>query len=211
MLHVITWKWGTKYPSHYVERLAAGVARNLQQDHRFIVCRPVEYDEHLTRIPGCLARVRTFDVEWQRAHGIKEGERIVCLDLDLVVTGPLDVVFDRPESFVILQGVHTANPCPQNGSVWMLRAGYRPDVWSEFSLEKAANVPFFEFPEDQAWFHHMMPDAASFGPKDGVFAFKKPGWPPCEKLPLGAKIVAFPGARDPSQFQHLDWVQANWR
>lgn len=211
MLHVITWVWGTKYPGHYVQRLEAAVSRNLVQDYRFLVCTPPHADEHLTRIPGCFARLRTFSPSWQRQHGMAEGDRIVCLDLDLIVTGSLDEVLDRQEPFVILQGIHTANNCPYNGSVWMLRAGYRPDVWDDFTLEAAGKVPFFEFPEDQAWMAAKMPNAGAFGPSNGVFAFGKPGWPKGDRPPSDARIVAFPGHRDPSQFTHLPWVKQNWR
>lgn len=212
MLHVITWSWGSKYPGHYVERLRAGVGRNLDQEFRFFVCKPRAEDEHLTKIPGCFARLRTFDPAWQAAQGIDPGDRIVCLDLDLIVTGSLDEVFDREDGFTILQGVNSANPCPFNGSVWMLRAGYRPDVWSDFSVEAAGKVPFYEFPEDQAWFAAKMPDAGAWGPhQDGVFAMGKPGWPKGDDLPPTARLVAFPGRRDPSQFTHLPWVQKHWR
>jgi hypothetical protein len=210
VLHVITWHWGTKYGPHYIERLERAVARNLKQDHRFLVCRPKPVDEYLTAVPGCFARLRTFEPGWQKQMGIAKGDRIACLDLDVVITGPLDSVFDRPDDFAILQGVHSANPCPYNGSVWMLRAGYRPDVWDDFSLNAAAGVPFYEFPEDQAWFAAKMPDAGAIGPRDGVYAFGKPGWPGGTQLPPQAKLVAFPGKRDPSQFAHLDWVRQNW-
>jgi hypothetical protein len=54
------------------------------------------------------------------------------------VTGPLDPLFDRKDDFTILQGINTTNPCPYNGSIWMLKAGARPEVWSEFSLENYA-------------------------------------------------------------------------
>lgn len=209
-LHVLTWVWGTKYPGHYVERLERAVSRNLRQKHVFHVCQPLVSDEHLTKIKGCFARLRTFDPEWQEAQGIKPGDRIVCLDLDLVVTGPLDELFNRQEPFVILQGVNAVNPNPFNGSVWMLRAGHRPDVWSEFSLEAAGKMPFFAFPDDQAWFHLKMPDAGVWGPQDGVYGFQKPGWLAGTQLPPGAKLVAFFGARDPSQFRHLAWVRENW-
>ena len=30
-------------------------------------------------------------------------------------------------------------------------------------------------------------------------------------VPEGARIVAFPGHRDPSKYQHLSWVRDNWR
>lgn len=208
-LHIGTWLWGQKYPSHYVEKLERAVARNTT-DFVFHVWQPLEYDEYLTRIQGCFARLRTFDPEWQKAQGIEEGDRIVCLDLDMVITGELNKVFDRPEPFTILQGVNASNPNPFNGSVWMLKAGYRPDVWSDFSLEKAKRIPWFMFPDDQAWFHHMMPDAAAFGPETGVYAFCKNGWTTGAGLPTNARIVAFPGHRDPAQFTHINWVRKHW-
>lgn len=211
MLHVLTWRWGKKYPSEYVDRLRNAVARNLTVPHRFIVAKPSPEDDYLTEIPGCFARLRTFDPDWQFDHGINEGDSILSLDLDLVVTGNLDAVATRPEPFAILQGVNAANPNPFNGSVWKLRAGYRPDVWSKFNVEAAGNVPFYAFPDDQAWFHHMMPDAGAVGPADGVYGFQKPGWPGGVDLPSGAVAVAFFGKRDPKQFVNLAWVKEHWR
>jgi len=49
------------------------------------------------------------------------------------------------------------------------------------------------------------------GPADGVYGFHKPGWPKGEALPKNARIVAFPGWRDPVGFRHLDWVKQHWR
>lgn len=211
-LTVCTWRWGDKYGAEYVDRLAAGVARNLRQPHDFCVFTPGPEDEHLTTIPGCFARLRMFDPEWQARNGFKPGDRIVCLDLDLIVTGHLDDLFNRPESFVILQGANAANPCPYNGSVFMLRAGERRDVWADFSLEAVKAIPAYEFPDDQGWFAHKMPDAGAWvaGPKSGVYAYRKPGWPRGDDLPSGARIVAFPGWRDPQGLRHLRWVRAHW-
>jgi hypothetical protein len=209
-LTICTWRWGTKYPGHYLERLRAGVARHLKQEYRFAVFSPTAEDEHLTAVPGCFARLRMFDPEWQAEHKIVG--RLVCMDLDAIVTGPLDTLFDRPEEFVILRGGNASNPCPFNGSLQMLRAGARPDVWSDFSLKAAGEVPFYEFPDDQAWLAAKMPDAAGWtvGPESGAYCFQKPGWPKGEALPADARFVAFPGWRDPSKFTHLDWVKRNW-
>lgn len=208
--HVITWQWGAKYGRHYVDRLARAVERNLGS-HTFTVCEPLPEDMHLTAIPGCFARLRTFDPAWQRSMGFDEGDKILCLDLDLIVTGSIEPLFDQSEPFAILQGVHSANPCPYNGSVWMLRAGYRPDVWEDFTVTAASKVPHYIFPEDQAWFAAKMPTAGAYGPRDGVFAFRKPGWAAGDDLPKGARIVAFPGARDPKDFEHLEWVKRHWQ
>lgn len=209
-LSVVTWRWGNKYPGHYVERLKAALTRNIDQEFKFCVFCPEEEDEYLTKIPGCFCRLRMFDPEWQQKHGLTG--RIVCVDLDLIVTGKLDELFDRPEKFVILQGANASNPCPYNGSVMMLRAGARPDVWNDFSLKRAAEVPFYEFPDDQGWLAHKIPNAGAWnaGAESGVYAFQKPGWPKGDALPKGARIVAFPGWRDPSSFTHLDWVKKNW-
>lgn len=202
--------WGDKYSPDYISRLFGGVRRNLSRPYQTWMFSPSEEDRHLADIPGCFARLRMFDPGWQAAHGFEPGDRIVCLDLDLIITGPLDDLFDRPEPFVILQGVNTSNPCPMNGSIWMLRAGYRPDVWNDFSLEAARAIPFDSFPDDQAWFAYKLPDAGAYTDQDGVYAFHKRSWPRGETLPKNAKVVAFPGWRDPSGFTHLPWVAEHW-
>ncbi len=210
MLTVCTWVWGTKYGLEYVERLAAGLRRNLTQPYRFELVGVEDRDQELLSVPGCFPRLRMFDPEWQRDHGIDD--RLVCVDLDVVITGPLDSVFDRPEPFVILGGANSHNPCPFNGSLMMLRPGAHPEVWSDFSLEAAKHIPFYAFPDDQGWLWHKIPDAAVWpaGRQSGVYSFRKRGWPSDDVLPSGAKMVAFPGRRDPSQFTHLEWVKQHW-
>ena len=95
----------------------------------------------------------------------------------------------------------------------MLRAGAHSEVWSDFTLEAAQQVPFFEFPDDQGWIHHKLPGAAGWqvGTSSGVYAFQKPGWPKGDTLPKDASIVAFPGHRDPKKFVNLPWVHDNWK
>jgi hypothetical protein len=209
-LTICTWRWGRKYGDHYVERLKAGVARHLRQQYRFAVFAPEAEDEYLTKVPGCFCRLRMFDPAWQQKYGLTG--RIVSIDLDAIVTGPLDELFDRPEPFVILRGGNASNPCPFNGSMFMLRAGEHQDVWRDFSLKNAALVPYFEFPDDQAWLAHKLPKAAGWtaGADSGVYCFQKPGWPAGEGLPPDARLVAFPGWRDPSRFEHVEWVRRHW-
>ena len=210
-LNVVVFRWGNKYGSEYVERLKAGFRRHLQQEFKFCVMAPEAEDEYLTEIPGCFCRLRMWDPVWQEKHGLSG--RIVCVDLDVVITGPLDDLFNRPEEFVILQGANSANPCPYNGSLMMLRAGTRPDVWHDFSLEAAKKAPYYEFPDDQGWLWHKIPDAAGWkaGAESGVYAFQKRAWPKGTDLPKDAKMVVFPGWRDPSKFTHLPWIRENWR
>lgn len=224
---VCTWFWGTKYDPMYVRRLAAGVKRHLKYPHRFVVFadRFIEGVETkpilapykvLLDTKGCFVRLQMFSRQWQEANGIEPGERIVNIDADSVITGPLDQLFDRPESFVILQGANAHNPCPFNGALTMIRAGthYLQDVWSSFSLEAASKVPFYEFPDDQGWIWHKLPDAKGWmvGGESGVYVYQKPGWPTDAgpDLPQGARVVTFIGKRRPELLTHLDWVKENW-
>lgn len=212
MLTICTWMWGDKYTNSYVEKLYAGLKRNLKPPYVFFVAKPCTEDMHLTEIPGCFARLRMFDPAWQERHRLTAGDQLVCLDLDNIITRSIDTLFDRPEPFVILQGANSMNPCPFNGSVMMLRAGSHPEVWTDFSLEAANEAPFFEFPDDQGWLHHKLPNAAGWqcGPKSGIYAYGKRHWPPGNSLPPEARIVCFFGRRDPSQFLHVPWVRDRW-
>ena len=204
-------------------KLSNAIRRNLKQPYEFICvsenpkaqfdgARTIPLLDHgLLSVPGCVVRMRMFDPAWQAS--VQAYDRIVNLDLDLVVTGGLDTLLDRPDPFTILQGINTTNPCQYNGSMFMLRAGYRPDVWSDFSVEANSKVPFHAFPDDQGWMHHKMPDAGAWGPSDGVYGFKKKGWPQGINLPANARVVAFPGWRDPSMsmFKSIGWIEKHWK
>jgi hypothetical protein len=228
LLVICTWLWGAEYPQADVFKLRNGIARHLKQPHRFLVMTEPErkwdvgstmerfpiLDRELLLHKGCFARLRMFERMWQHELGVDD--RLVCLDLDMVITGGLDQVFDRPEPFVILSGANSINPCPFNGSVMMLRPGQNEEVWTTFSVEAARKIPHFEFPDDQGWIWHKLPKASTWpaGKKSGIYAFRKPGWPtgiPINDLPENARIVAFPGARRPQQFAGVKWVRENWK
>lgn len=238
-LVICTWLWGNKYSLNDVAKLHGGVRRNLRQPFRFVVVtdqvdspevrsgkggpmefRPIDIEDlYLLRVKGCFVRLRMFSPEWQSRMGVTD--RLVCMDLDSVVTGGLDPVFDRPEKFVIMQGGNASNPCPYNGAMMMLRPGAHPEVWEDFSLEKARQIPFFEFPDDQGWIAYKVPGAAAWkcGLGSSVFVFRKPGWPSydvkmrrsiVDALPTGARVVTFSGGRSPAQYEELPWVRKHW-
>lgn len=220
MLVVCSWIWGDKYTKDDVMKLCAGVTRHLKQPHTIIVVKPApRTDPRL--LSGCFVRLQMFDPSWQQHHNIKHGDRLVCLDLDAVVTGPLDPLFDRPEDFVILGGANAANPCPYNGSVMMLRAGTNAHAWNEFDLDKELSWKkgdtwrpnYYEFPDDQGYLATVLPNAATWqaGKASGIYAFQKPGWPADDGLPSDARLVVFPGWRSPKKFEHLPWVKEHWR
>lgn len=232
MLHVFAYLWGSKYTMEDCRKLYSGLYRNMDEgSFRFRVVTdqilkpdtwddwaapdierlPIpEPDRWMTDMKGCFARLRMFDPEWQARAGLKHGDKAAWIDLDSVVTRYMQPVLDRGEPLVIVQGVNASNPCPYNGSLVMVRAGCHPDVWRDFGAAKIAKIPTFEFPDDQGWLAQKVPGAAAWGPKDGVYAFQKPGWPKGDALPVDARFVCFPGWRSPDKFTHLPWVKEHW-
>lgn len=209
---ISTWKWGDKYSDAYVERLRLGVERYYNREFIWRVFEPEPEDEYLTEIPGCLCRLRMFDRKWQERQGLKKGDTLVTMDLDSIVAGPFEYLFLNEERFMILKGANTVNKCPFNGSLMKLKIGAYPEVWERFSVDAVSHIPYHQFPDDQAWIWHMLPNAAGWtaGYSSGVYAFKKNGWPSGDDLPKNARLVVFPGWRDPSMFNHLPWVQKFW-
>jgi len=224
MLNIITWFWGVKYSPAYVHILARSLRKHITQPYKFSVftdesfLKSPEIDNVFT-IPeesfyllgkGCFIRLQMFSPEWQKKY--KFDDRIVGIDLDSVITGPLDPLFDRPEPFVILQGANVSNPCPYNGALVMVRVGEHPGVWDDFSLEAVEYIPRYEWPDDQGWLWHKLPGAPGWpvGPKSGIYVYRKREWPKDDQLPVDARIVTFVGKRNPVDLLHLKWVKENW-
>lgn len=217
---MLTWCWGNKYSDFYIEKLHRGVARHLNQPFRFAVVTDRLRNVRCEMIPmtrmdllkvndGCYVRLQMFDHKWRDRYGLEE---ILNFDLDVVVTGALDPLADSKEPFKILRGGHF-NPCPVNGSVMLVKAGAPENVWSEFNVELAernATKDGTHRGTDQTWIALKAPDAAGWTFEDGIYSYLKPGWPKGDMLPKDARVVAFPGKKDPSQLLHLDWVRKNW-
>lgn len=229
-LVIATYLWGTAFTPDDVRKLSAGFRRHLKQPHSFVAVtdRPDQFEEDeafavvaipladraLLNVSGCFARLRLFDPEFQQRIAVACGvfDRLVCVDLDTIVTGPCDELFDRDESFVIMQGGNSSNPNPYGGALMMLRPGQHAEVWADFSLDAAAQTPHFQFPDDQGWLVTKLPKAAGWivGPRSGVYCFRKPGWPLGEALPDDARLVTFRGNNPPSKHKHLAWVRQHW-
>jgi hypothetical protein len=221
-LNVITWLWGSKYGTRDVIRLANAVEDQLRCEHRFYLftdrshfglpsrVRVCAISDPMLCARHCFCRLRMFDPVWQGWHGI-DG-KIISLDLDVIITGEIDHLFAGDASFKILKGANASNPNPFNASVMMLHSGAHAEVWTDFSIERARDIPYHEFPDDQGWIHHKLPwaDGWSVG-TSGIYAFKKPGWPRGQDdLPDDARIVVFIGSRKPQQFEHVPWIRKYW-
>ena len=101
MLNVVSVRVGTKFDPIYVDRLHDMVGRNLstveEQRHWVVTDNPAAIPAGITPIaahpdlPGYWAKVYLFspDMPW------KEGERVLYMDLDCIVTGRLEELVER--------------------------------------------------------------------------------------------------------------------
>lgn len=234
MLSVVSWKWRplpgyrSAFAATHVNVLRRMVARHYPTPHRFLCVTDdaAGLDPEVEvvplwpdfadvpspwgpRQPSCYRRLRAFAPDIASVFG----DRFVSLDLDVVVTGDLAPLWDRPEDFVIWGDT---NPRTRyNGSMFLLRAGARPEVWSRFhparspQQAKAAG----QFGSDQGWISYVLgPKEARWTAKDGVYSYRNEIVPKSGALPSNARIVIFHGAVDPwsKDAWRLPWVRAHW-
>ena len=231
MLSVVCWKWRpaghyrSTFTAEAVNVLQRMIARYYQRPHRFIcVCdEPTGIDAaveivplwsdyadvpspHGAGQPSCYRRLKAFAPEIADVFG----ERFVSLDLDTVVVGDLAPIFDRPEDFVIWG--ETDPRSWYNGSLWLMTAGARRQVWDRFdprTSPRAAKVAG-KFGSDQGWISYVLgPGEATWSTKDGVYSFRVHLAPNAGRLPADARIVMFHGHHDPwgEYAQRLPWVR----
>ena len=237
MLEVCCFKWKpaffnyrSKFTAQTVNVLARMVARNYKQPHRFncITDDPKGIDKTIRVIPlwkdhsslsslhgrhqpSCYRRLKLFSAEAKELIG----ERIVALDLDVVITGDLVPLWDRPEDFVIMKS--PSGPAFYNGSMFMVKAGTRTQLWDDFHPNKSPlrAKQAGQFGSDQAWIGYKLGNnEATWDTSDGVYSYRIHIAPkPQQLLPPNAKVVVFHGADDPwePKAQSLKWVRDNWR
>jgi len=216
MLDVVCWKWkpAGHYRSQYrgwqVNVLRAMVARHYPEPHRFncITDDPTDIDPRVRIIPlwkdheklisphgpanpSCYRRLRAFS----REAGDLIGPRFVSLDLDCVVTGDLRPIFNRPESFVMWEG--QVNGSPYNGSMFMMDAGARPDVWEKFDPVESPRLAsrLHYVGSDQAWIGACLgKNEPTWTRADGVYSWRMHLRRNRGILPADARLVFFHGS-----------------
>ena len=233
MLTVVTYKWATPgYRSAYgpetVNVLRSMVARHYPDPHRFLCvtddARGLDerigivpmFDQfaHLPhpsgpRYPSCYRRLRAFDPEIGKVFG----ERFVSLDLDCVIVDDLRPLWNRPEPFVGWMGTHARNRF--NGSMFLLTAGTRPHVWTDFHPQRSPELAAAAglYGTDQAWISFCLGEEARWTEADGVLSYRLHVEPAGGRLLPQARLVFWNGKSDPwgPDAQRLGWVRDHWR
>jgi hypothetical protein len=210
--------------AEHVRALRGMVERNVTLPHRFVCvtdekidgidCVPMDWRKH---VQGTVfARLMQHNPDWCRAN---LGERVLSLDVDLVITGNIDHILARLENFVIWRNPNF--PKPQRAfyqsSVQLFTAGARPELWSDFDPHETPKWVNWRFGgKEQAWISERLEwDEAYFSELDGVYGAGRLGGAGIgSDLPDNACIVSFPGARAPwqaeTQAKH-PWLKEHYR
>jgi hypothetical protein len=234
---VVCWKWRkpgyrSTFTAEHVNTLRRMVARHYDRPHRFVCVTddPAGLDDGIEAQeigedwaalpnpswpagPSCYRRLALFAPD----AGQRFGERFVSLDLDVVITGDLTPLWERPEPIVLWSDPLFHPKGMYNGSMMLIAAGAAPELFTEFDpstsplAAKAAGC----LGSDQGWISYRLGRGRPvWTAADGVYSF----WVHLERqkkrLPPGARMVVFHGHRDPwmpevqSEFA---WVREHWR
>lgn len=234
MLDVVCFKWKaplgyrSSFSAESVNALRRMVDRHYADDHRVtcITDDPSGIDSDVRTIPlwsdfagvpsphgidnpSCYRRLKLFAPEAAQLIG----PRFVCIDLDVVIVDDVRPLWNRPEPFVALRDPFYPNQL--NGSLWLLRAGARPDMWTAFdpvrSPAMARSAGFRG--SDQAWMSYRAPGAPTWGKEDGVYSYRADIQKDGGKLPADARLVSFHGMHKPWDRPACDlpWVRQHYQ
>lgn len=194
----VTWLWrapdggstmyGAKkaFVADHVNRMASMIRRNWPGFSGRILCvtdQPEGIDPGVETIPiwsdlrqygKCYLRLRAFDP----AMAAVLGEDIISIDLDAVITNDLRPLFENETEPFRIWKIKRESRSELCGSMWRLRIGYRPDVFTAFDPEVALQLRYTHglIGSDQAWMAYTLGnDVPGWGQRDGIFSFRLHG------------------------------------
>lgn len=225
---VICMKWGTRYGAEYVNRLYAMARRHISGPLRFVCLTDDREGVHSeVECHDC----PTIDIPpprnnwgWRKLNLFAPSEQLfgldgdwLYLDLDVVVTGPLDDFFtyqpDKP--FIVMKNLTQRRKWNGvgNTSVYRFRVGADPYLLSDVLTDTARIIGAFN--NSQTYISRSIREI-NFWPDGWCTLFKVdcvPGWPSRfwrEPLPPdGSRVVAFPGKPDPHEALEGRWPEKN--
>ncbi len=161
--------------------------------------------------PSCYRRLKLFAPD----AGVLFGERVIAMDLDTVIVRDIAPIVDRSEDFIIWGETDFPRRQWYNGSLWSLRTGSRPQVWTKFDPKTSPKMAAKAGARgsDQGWISYILgPGQPTWGREDGIYSWRKHLLPKGGDLPADARIVAFHGHRDPWGYeaQHFPWIREHW-
>lgn len=150
---------------------------------------------HGGKNPSCYRRLKLFSPE----AATMIGPRFVMIDLDCVITNDMRPVFDRPEEFVAWGDTNPQPGSHYNGSLILLTAGSRRQVWDTFDPKTSPQRSLSAgcFGSDQGHISYVLGKGeARWTKEDGVYSFRN-HLQNTRTLPSNARIAIFHGKFKP--------------
>jgi hypothetical protein len=191
-VNVLCLKWGAYYGPEYVNRLYAGVKRNLRRPFRFVCVtdNPEGLADGVDAVPfppppqgwkGPWPNIFVKLCVFQDGFAGLKGPTLF-LDVDQVVTGPLDRFFDyKPGEFCIIHNwiewrkhLFRRRPMIGNSSCFRFEAGGMNHVYEKFLAEQDRALNRRLFRTEQAFMTYAVGlDNINWWPNGWVASFKR--------------------------------------
>lgn len=219
MQTAICMKWGTRYGPDYVNRLMRALMRNVKRPTK-LVC----YTDDASGLDPAIEVLPLLDVDmpepyrsrgwkkltvWKKDYPGVSGD-VLFLDLDIVITGPMDDFWDyMPGELCIMENYTQRGSGVGNSSVFRFTVGANANIWDRFAADPMTIVAAYD--NEQIYLSREA-KKINFWPHPWCRSFKHelvPPWPlrlfrPAA-LPLDTKIVIFTGKPDPDEARDGKW------
>lgn len=217
---IVCMKWGRRYGPEFANRLASAARRNCAGDLR-IICftddsSGLSPDIEAWPLPPITIPDRVAWTPWRKLSlwraplaDIAEGD-VLALDLDLVVTGPLEDLFAfRPGEYCVIENWTQKGRGIGNTSCFRIPVGRHAHIFERFDADPEAVLARWRI--EQQYISAMIPGQV-FWPAEWCLSFKHSILPPfplnwirTPLLPPDARIVAFTGRPDPDDAARGRW------
>ena len=160
MITVTAVMWGDKFELEYLTNLRSMIERNTTVDHKFVVMtdKPKKGFEYRILKPGFHGwwnKLQIFDTY----HNL--GDRCFYFDLDTLITGNLDWLFENKDDFIGIEDVGSVNSHQPHlkGRLQSAIMGWDKmtgaSIWNEFILRK--DWAMRSFRGDGEYLNHAVP------------------------------------------------------
>lgn len=230
MLNVVCVRVGQKYSPEYVFKLKSMVSRHLQQEHKFICMtenpwqvKGVDTIPAPIPVPDSWCKIGLFAPTLQ----IPKGEKILYLDLDVIITGSLDALIkgklENAQPLTITDketGANINDGIPQNSKDFWIAQDWRDPfnssvmywvhgeqtrIYSKFSASDMQRLS-----GDQNLIAELVPTAQVFDKKD-ILSYKfSIGVKDKDEKPK-TKIVLFHGRPKMTDLPNVNWIKEEWK
>jgi hypothetical protein len=236
---VLCMKWGAKYGPDYVNRLYGMVARRLSLPFRFVCLTDdpagIRADVACAPIPPLPPITQPKERGWLKLASFSPelqsllGDVVLYLDLDVVIMGSLDPLFEHPGVLPLIRDWYHPVRLVGNSSVYRYRPAEQYGLFDAFCRDTDAIVQRIRNEQEFLSEYLEARGELSFWPKDWCQSFRVSclaPWPlrawRTPRRPEGCRVLVFHGEPKPPEalvgrpglgqtFRPAPWIADDWR